>query len=101
MKLKPLNDRVLVQPLAGAERTEGGLYIPTNAQEKQQDRGIVIAVGPGALNERGERKAPDVKEGDEVLFGKYSGIDVKLHNEDMKILKADEIIGILISESQE
>lgn len=95
MKIRPLSDRVVVQPLAGAEKTDGGLYIPTNAQEKQQSRGKVVAVGPGALNEKGERVPPDVKVDDEVIYGKYAGTDVKLHNEDMKILKADEIIGVV------
>lgn len=94
MKMRPIGDRVLVQPLAPPTTTEGGLHIPENAKEKQT-RGRVVAVGPGATRKDGKRVPPDVKEGDTVLYGKYTGNEVQLHNEDFVILTSADIIGVI------
>jgi chaperonin GroES len=95
MPVKPLGDRVLVQRLEETEeKTSGGIYIPDTAKEKPQ-RGKVIAVGPGRLNEEGKRLPVDVKTGDEVLFGKYSGSDIKIDGVEYMIIKEDEIYGII------
>lgn len=93
MKLRPLGDRILVMPIPESNRTEGGLYKPENAKEKPT-RGKVIAVGPGALD-NGKRLPLDVKIDDVVLYGKYAGTDIELRGEPAKILKADEVIGIV------
>jgi len=98
MPVKPLGDRVLVQRLESSEeeKTSGGIYIPDTAKEKPQ-RGKVIAVGPGRLTEEGKRLPMDVKAGDEVLFGKYSGSDVpkSIDGVEYLIIKEDEIYGII------
>jgi len=95
MPVKPLGDRVLVKRLEETEeKTSGGIYIPDTAKEKPQ-RGKVFAVGPGRLTEDGKRLPMDVKEGDEVLFGKYSGSDVKIDGDEYMIIKEDEIYGII------
>ena len=93
MKVVPLNDRVLVKRVAEEEKTAGGLYIPDSAKEKPA-RGKVVAVGPGRF-EGGERVAPQVKKGDEVLFGKYAGTEINLDGADHMILKEDEILAIV------
>lgn len=93
-QVKPLADRVVVQALDEAEQTRGGLYIPDTAKEKPQ-QGKVIAVGPGKLSEQGERLAPDVKEGDTVLYGKYSGTEVTVEEEDYLILRESDILAVL------
>ncbi len=93
-KVQPLADRVVVQALDEAEQTRGGLYIPDTAKEKPQ-QGKVIAVGPGKLSEQGERLAPDVKEGDTVLYGKYSGTEVTVDEEEYLILRESDILAVL------
>ena len=93
-KIQPLADRVVVQALDEAEQTRGGLYIPDTAKEKPQ-QGKVVAVGPGKLSEQGERLAPDVKEGDTVLYGKYSGTEVTVDNEEFLILRESDILAVL------
>lgn len=97
MSIKPLGDRVLVQRLEEEEqKTSGGIYIPDTAKEKPQ-RGKVMAVGPGRMNEEGKLLPMNVKVGDEVLFGKYSGSDVKIDGVEYLIIKEDEIYGIIES----
>ena len=93
-KVKPLADRVVVQALDEAEQTRGGLYIPDTAKEKPQ-QGKVMAVGPGKLSEQGERLAPDVKDGDTVLYGKYSGTEVTVDHEEYLILRESDILAVI------
>jgi chaperonin GroES len=95
-KIQPLADRVVVQALEEAEQTRGGLYIPDTAKEKPQ-QGKVVAVGPGKLSEQGERLAPDVKDGDTVLYGKYSGTEVTVEGEEFLILRESDILAIIKS----
>jgi chaperonin GroES len=95
-KIQPLADRVVVQALDEAEQTRGGLYIPDTAKEKPQ-QGRVVAVGPGKLSEQGERLQPDVKEGDTVLYGKYSGTEVTVDQEEYLILRESDILAVLAS----
>ena len=94
MKVRPLNDRVLVKRVEEADKTAGGLFIPDSAKEKPQ-RGKVLAVGSGRINETGQRVALDVKKGDEVLFGKYGGSEISLDGDDLLILKEDDILGVV------
>jgi len=94
MKIRPLNDRILVKRLEGEEKTAGGIIIPDSAKEKPAE-GEVVAVGPGKLNDAGERIAMDVKVGDRVLFSKYGGTDVKLDGEDYLIMREDDILGVV------
>jgi chaperonin GroES len=94
MKFRPLHDRVLVRRIEEAETIRGGIIIPDSAKEKPQE-GEVIAVGNGKVLDSGQRIALEVKAGDRVLFGKYSGSEVKLDGEDFLILKEDEILAIL------
>jgi chaperonin GroES len=94
MKFRPLHDRVVVRRLEEEERTKGGIIIPDTAKEKPQ-QGEVVAVGPGARNEEGQIVALDVKEGDRVLFGKWSGTEVKIDGEDLLIMKESDILGII------
>ena len=98
MKFRPLHDRILVRRIESDERTKGGIIIPDTAKEKPQE-GEVIAVGPGARNEQGEIVALDVKVGDRVLFGKWSGTEIKLDGEDLLIMKESDIMGVLESEA--
>jgi chaperonin GroES len=93
-KVKPLADRVVVQPLDEAEQMRGGLYIPDTAKEKPS-QGKVIAVGPGKLSDEGTRLEMDVKVGDKVLYGKYSGTDVTLDGEEYLILRESDILAIV------
>ena len=94
-KIRPLHDRVIVRRIDATEsKTQGGLYIPDSAKEKPQE-GEVVAVGKGKLLENGTRVEPDVKAGDRVLFGKYSGTEVKLEGEELLIMREDEILGII------
>jgi chaperonin GroES len=93
MNFRPLHDRVVVRRLNAEERTTGGIIIPDTAQEKPM-QGEVIAVGPGARNEQGQLVAPDVKAGDRILFGKWSGTEVKLDGEELLIMKESDIMGI-------
>jgi len=94
MKLRPLHDRVLVRRLEEKESMRGGIIIPDSAQEKPQ-QAEVKAVGNGKLLENGERVAIDVKAGDRILFGKYSGAEIKVDGEEYLILREDEILGVL------
>ena len=93
-KFRPLHDRVVVRRVDSEEKTKGGIIIPDTAKEKPQE-GEVIAVGPGAFNEDGERIKLDVKAGDRILFGKWSGTEVKLDGEDVLIMKESDIMGII------
>jgi chaperonin GroES len=95
-KIQPLADRVVVQALEEAEQTRGGLYIPDTAKEKPQ-QGKIVAVGPGKLSEQGERLGPDVKEGDTVLYGKYSGTEVTVDGEEYLILRESDILAVIKS----
>ena len=95
MKLKPLDDRVVVRPLEAEEKTAGGIVLPDAAKEKPQ-RGKVLAVGPGRLLDSGERVAVGVQAGDEVLFGKYGGTDIEVEGEDVKILREGDILAKIV-----
>jgi chaperonin GroES len=94
MKLKPLDDRVVVKPLEAEEKTAGGIVLPDTAKEKPQT-GKIIAVGEGKVLENGKRGEMSVKKNDEVLFGKYSGSEVEIDGEEYKILRESEILGIV------
>ena len=94
MSFRPLHDRVLVRRVTAEEKTAGGIIIPDTAKEKPQE-GEVISVGPGTLNDKGELRALDVKAGDRILFGKWSGTEVKLDNEELLIMKESDIMGVL------
>ena len=94
MKFRPLHDRVLVKRVEEEAKTKGGIIIPDTAKEKPM-QGEILAVGPGARNEKGEIQALDVKVGDRILFGKWSGTEVKLDGEDLLIMKESDIMGII------
>ncbi len=94
MTVKPLNDRVLVRRIEEETKTAGGIIIPDNSKEKPA-QGEVVSVGTGYVNQDGSRRALEVKEGDKVLFGKYSGSEVKVEGNDYLIMKEEEILGIL------
>jgi chaperonin GroES len=94
MKIKPLNDRVLVVGIEGKEKTAGGIIIPDTAKEKPQE-GKVIAVGPGKWDENGKRIPIDIKKGDLILFGKYAGSEIKIDGVKHLIMTEDEILGIM------
>ena len=94
MKFRPLHDRVVLRRLEGEEKTAGGIIIPDTAQEKPME-GVVVAVGPGARNEKGEIVALDVKPGDRVLFGKWSGTEVKIDGVELLIMKESDIMGVI------
>ena len=93
-KIQPLSDRVVVRPLEEAEQMRGGLYIPDTAKEKPQ-QGEIMAVGPGRVSDQGERIAPDVKAGDRVLYGKYSGTEVTVDGEQYLILREGDVLAVL------
>ena len=94
MKFRPLHDRVVVRRLDAEEKSAGGIIIPDTAQEKPME-GEVVAVGPGARNEEGQIVALEVKAGDRILFGKWSGTEVKLDGEELLIMKESDIMGII------
>jgi len=94
MSFRPLHDRVVVRRLNAEEKTAGGIIIPDTAKEKPME-GEVIAVGPGARNEQGQLVAMDVKAGDRILFGKWSGTEVKLDGEELLIMKESDIMGVI------
>ena len=94
MKFRPLHDRVVVRRLEAEEKTAGGIIIPDTAKEKPME-GEVIAVGPGARDEAGKLVPLDVKDGDRILFGKWSGTEVKLDGEELLIMKESDIMGII------
>jgi chaperonin GroES len=94
MKFRPLHDRVVVRRVESEERTAGGIIIPDTAKEKPQE-GEIIAVGPGARDEAGKLVPLDVKAGDRILFGKWSGTEVKIDGQDYLIMKESDVMGIL------
>ena len=94
MKFRPLHDRVVVKRLDGEEKTKGGIIIPDSAKEKPQE-GEVVSVGPGARDESGKVVPLDVKKGDRILFGKWSGTEVKIGDEELLIMKESDIMGVL------
>jgi len=94
VSIRPLHDRVVVKRLEQKEQVRGGIIIPDTAKEKPQEA-EVIAVGPGKLNEEGKRAPMDVKKGDRVLIGKYSGSDIKIEDEELVIVREDEILAVL------
>jgi chaperonin GroES len=94
MKFRPLHDRVVVRRLESEEKTKGGIIIPDTAKEKPQE-GEVVAVGPGARNDKGELVELDVKAGDKILFGKWSGTEVKIDGQDLLIMKESDIMGVV------
>jgi len=94
VNIRPLHDRVVAQRIEPAEEVRGGIIIPETAKEKPQEAKIV-AVGPGKLDDAGKRTPMDVKEGDRVLIGKYSGSEIKLGDEDMVILREDEVLAVI------
>ena len=94
MKLRPLHDRVLVEPLDAEETTAGGIIIPDTAKEKPME-GMIVAVGNGARSEDGKVTALDVKAGDRILYGKWSGTEVKVDGQDLLIMKESDIMGII------
>jgi chaperonin GroES len=94
MSFRPLHDRILVRRVESEEKTKGGIIIPDTAKEKPQE-GEVISVGPGARNEAGQVQALDVKAGDRILFGKWSGTEIKINGEDLLIMKESDVMGII------
>jgi chaperonin GroES len=94
MTFRPLHDRVVVKRLEGEEKTKGGIIIPDTAKEKPQE-GEIVAVGPGARDEVGKLVPLDVKAGDRVLFGKWSGTEVKIDGKDLLIMKESDILGVI------
>jgi chaperonin GroES len=94
MHFRPLHDRVVVRRIDADQKTKGGIIIPDTAQEKPQE-GEVVSVGPGAPNDQGQRVALDLKPGDRVLFGKWSGTEVKIEGEDLLIMKEADIMGVI------
>jgi len=94
MTFRPLHDRVLVRRVAAEEKTAGGIIIPDTAKEKPQE-GEVVAVGPGARDEAGKLVEPDLKVGDRILFGKWSGTEIKIEGEDLIIMKESDVLGVI------
>jgi chaperonin GroES len=94
MRFRPLGDRVVVRRVKEEQKTAGGIIIPDTAQEKPQE-GEIVAVGPGALDDTGKRVTPEVKAGERVLFGKWSGTEVKIDGEDLLIMKESDIMGVI------
>ena len=94
MAFRPLGDRVLVRRVEEEEKTKGGIIIPDTAKEKPQE-GEVVAVGPGARNDKGDVVALDVKAGDRILFGKWSGTEVKVDGQDLLIMKESDVLGVV------
>jgi chaperonin GroES len=96
MNVRPLHDRLIIQRLDEGEQTIGGIIVPDSAKEKPQ-RAKVFAVGQGKVREDGSRQPPDVKDGDTILFGKYSGQEIKIDGEDYLIMREDEVLAVLAS----
>mgnify|MGYP001122523535 CR=1 FL=1 len=94
MKVKPLHDRILVKRIEEGEQVVGGIIIPDTAKEKPQ-QGKVVAVGAGKIDDKGKRLPLDVKDGDTILFGKYSGQEIKLDGEEFLIMREDEVLGVI------
>jgi chaperonin GroES len=99
MSFRPLHDRILVRRVDSEEKTKGGIIIPDTAKEKPQE-GEVIAVGPGARNEAGQIQPLDVKAGDRILFGKWSGTEIKINGEDLLIMKESDVMGIIEAQAE-
>ena len=99
MKIHPLGDRVLVEPLKEEEQKKGGIIIPDTAKEKPQ-QGKVIAAGPGKVDEKGNRIAMEVKKGDIILFGKYSGNEIRIGDEEHLIMREDDVLAVIEKESK-
>lgn len=95
-KLRPLDDRVVVEPMEAEQVTAGGIVLPDSAKEKPQ-RGTVVSVGPGKLMDSGERGTMSVKVGDEVIYGKYSGTEIELNGQDVKILREADILAKVLA----
>lgn len=93
-KIRPLQDRLIVERIEGEEKTAGGLYIPDSAKEKPQ-QGRVLAVGKGKVREDGKVQPLDLKEGDKILFGKYAGTEIKIEGDDYLIMREDDVLGVL------
>ncbi|GAA3101288.1 co-chaperone GroES [Rhizobium viscosum] len=100
MSFRPLHDRILVRRVESEEKTKGGIIIPDTAKEKPSE-GEVVAVGPGARNEAGQVQALDVKAGDRILFGKWSGTEIKINGEDLLIMKESDVMGIIEAEAEQ
>ena len=96
LKIRPLDDRVVVQPIEAEEKTAGGIVLPDTAKEKPQ-RGTVLAVGPGKLLDSGKRSELSVTVGDEVIYGKYGGSDIEINGDDYKILRESDILAKVIN----
>ena len=94
MKIRPLGDRILVKRIKEEEKTKGGIFIPDTAKEKPQE-GRIVAVGKGKMTEAGKLVAPEVKAGDTILFGKYSGNEVKVDGEEHMIMREEDVLGVL------
>lgn len=94
MNIRPLQDRVVVRRLDEAEMSEGGIVLPDSAKEKPM-RGEIIAVGLGKVLDNGEHRAPEVKKGDQILFGKYAGTEVTLNGEELVVLREDDLMGVI------
>ncbi len=94
MAIRPLGDKIVIRVIEDAEQTSGGIFIPDSAKEKSQ-KGEVIAVGEGKFNEKSEREPMDVKVGETVLFAKYAGTDVKVGNENLKIMSVTDVLGVI------
>ena len=94
MTFRPLHDRVVVRRIDGEDKTKGGIIIPDTAKEKPSE-GLIVAVGPGARDESGKIVPPDVKAGDRILFGKWSGTEVKLDGDDLLIMKETDVMGVI------
>jgi chaperonin GroES len=99
MTFRPLHDRILVRRVSSEEKTKGGIIIPDTAKEKPQE-GEVIAVGPGVRNEQGQITALDVKVGDRILFGKWSGTEIKIDGEDLLIMKESDVLGVIEAQAE-
>ena len=95
MNLKPLNDRVIVKPKEALEKSKGGVILPDTASKEKPIEGKVIAVGPGKVADNGSRVAPEVKEGQNVIFSKYSGTEIKIDEENYLILREEDILAII------
>ncbi|MBO0144970.1 co-chaperone GroES [Agrobacterium sp. Ap1] len=99
MSFRPLHDRILVRRVESQEKTKGGIIIPDTAKEKPSE-GEVVAVGPGPRNETGQIQALDVKAGDRILFGKWSGTEIKINGEDLLIMKESDVLGIVEAQAE-
>jgi chaperonin GroES len=94
MNVKPLEDRVLLKPMEAEQKTAGGIIIPDNAKEKPQ-KGEIVAVGPGKMNDKGQRIEMTLKKGDKVLYGKYSGTEITIEGEDYLILRESDVLAVI------